>query len=117
MMDVRVEHRGACSPEVKPTHTSRHAVPTSSTGIFYVFVLKLKLIYAIMKVEELIGRTSLRAAGLSVGVDVQMVEGRLECKAMASSDLLMACTRYSLISSCFTALLCFFFRCKDCDFL
>ena len=39
-----------------------------------------------MKVEELIGRTSLRAAGQSVGVDVRMVEGRLECKAIDPDD-------------------------------
>ena len=41
MMDVRVEHRGACSPGLRPSQTSRHAVPTSSTGVFSVFVKDL----------------------------------------------------------------------------
>lgn len=44
-----------------------------------------------MKVEELIGRTSLRAAGQSVGVDVRMIGGRLECKAIDPDD-----PRYSM---------------------
>lgn len=39
-----------------------------------------------MKVEEMIGRTSLRAAGQRVGVDVRVVEERLECKAIDPDD-------------------------------
>ena len=37
MMDVRCEDRGACSPELTSSQTSRHAVPTASTGVFIVF--------------------------------------------------------------------------------
>jgi len=39
-----------------------------------------------MKVEELIGRTSLRAAGRAIGLDVQVVEGRLESRALDPDD-------------------------------
>ena len=37
MMGVRGEGRGACSPELTSSQTSRHAVPTASTGVFSVF--------------------------------------------------------------------------------
>ena len=37
MMGVRGEARGACSPELTSSQTSRHAVPTTSTGVFSVF--------------------------------------------------------------------------------
>ena len=37
MMGVRGEARGACSPELTSSQTSRHAVPTASTGVFSVF--------------------------------------------------------------------------------
>ena len=37
MMGVRSEARGACSPELTSSQTSRHAVPTASTGVFSVF--------------------------------------------------------------------------------
>ena len=37
MMVVRGEGRGACSPELTSSQTSRHAVPTASTGVFSVF--------------------------------------------------------------------------------
>ena len=37
MMGVRGEVRGACSPELTSSQTSRHAVPTASTGVFSVF--------------------------------------------------------------------------------
>ena len=37
MMGVRGEGRGACSPELTSSQTSRHAVPTTSTGVFSVF--------------------------------------------------------------------------------
>ncbi len=37
MMGVRGEARGACSPELTSSQTSRHAVPTASTGVLSVF--------------------------------------------------------------------------------
>ena len=37
MMDVRREARGACSPELTSSQTSRHTVPTASAGVFPVF--------------------------------------------------------------------------------
>ena len=37
MMGVRGEGRGAGSPELTPSQTSRQEVPTASTGVFPVF--------------------------------------------------------------------------------
>ena len=37
MMDMRGEGRGACSPELTSSQTSRHAVLTASAGVFSVF--------------------------------------------------------------------------------
>ena len=37
MMGVRGEGRGACSPELTSSQTSRHAVLTASAGVFSVF--------------------------------------------------------------------------------
>lgn len=44
-----------------------------------------------MKLKDLIESTSLRAVGLTVGLDVQMVGGKLECKALDPDD-----PRYSM---------------------
>ena len=79
MQELALKHRDLNS--ARKVEDLRH-----QRSVFFVFVLKLKLICTIMKVEELIGRTSLRVAGQSVGVDVRMVEGRLECQAIDPDD-------------------------------
>lgn len=44
-----------------------------------------------IKLKELLDKTSLKAAGMAVGVDIRMVDGRLECEPIDPDD-----PRYSL---------------------
>ena len=62
MMGVRGEGRGACSPELTSSQTSRHAVPTASTGVFscffqhswwaFVFISQRTRLYVVVKNRE-----------------------------------------------------------------